>query len=77
MRLLKHLPITLQDGSKIEPVNWKETTSSWTMEKLLKHDEILYYEELDLYEDEMADNGITRMSIKLRVMPGCFLLLLR
>ena len=30
-----------------------------------------------LYEDELADNGIAMLSIKIRVMPSCLLLLQR
>jgi type 2A phosphatase activator TIP41 len=30
-----------------------------------------------LYEDELADNGLAAMSVKCRVMPSCFFVLLR
>jgi type 2A phosphatase activator TIP41 len=38
---------------------------------------ILYFKELILYEDELADNGLTRFSIKLRMMPTCWFALVR
>ncbi len=46
--------------------------------ELLKHpDPILFFDEVMLYEDEMADNGITLLSCKIRVMPQRLLLLCR
>ncbi|KAI9499148.1 TIP41-like family-domain-containing protein [Zychaea mexicana] len=45
--------------------------------RLQKQEPILFYDEVILYEDELADNGTTLVSIRLRVMPSCFLVLLR
>ena len=47
------------------------------LELLKRPDPILFYDEVDLYEDEMADNGITILSCKIRVMPARLLLLCR
>ena len=47
------------------------------MELLKVPDPILFYDEVVLYEDEMADNGITMLSCKIRVMPGRLFLLCR
>jgi len=44
---------------------------------LKRPDPILLFDDLVLYEDEMADNGITTLSIKIRVMPERLLLLSR
>ncbi|RPB24173.1 TIP41-like protein, partial [Terfezia boudieri ATCC MYA-4762] len=44
---------------------------------LLLPDPILLFDELVLYEDELADNGISLYSIKLRVMPHRMLILAR
>jgi len=44
---------------------------------LRRPDPILFFDELVLYEDEMADNGITMLSCKIRVMPERLLLLCR
>ncbi|PRP89214.1 hypothetical protein PROFUN_01934 [Planoprotostelium fungivorum] len=44
------------------------------IERLKKPDPILFFDEVHLYEDELDDNGI---SIMTRVMPTCFLILLR
>jgi type 2A phosphatase activator TIP41 len=53
------------------------TSESPDIELLKKPDPILYYCENILFEDELADNGISQMSIKMRVMPQFFLCLLR
>jgi len=47
------------------------------MERLKRPDPILYFDEIHLYEDELDDNGVSIMSVKVRVMPSCFLVLLR
>lgn len=38
---------------------------------------ILLFDENILYEDELADNGLAQLSVKIRVMPKCFLVLMR
>ncbi|KAK5003324.1 Tap42 interacting protein, partial [Cryomyces antarcticus] len=40
-------------------------------------DPILFFDEVMLYEDELADNGIAMYSCKIRVMPDRLLLLCR
>ena len=47
------------------------------LELLKRPDPIVFFDEVMLYEDEMADNGITTLSCKLRVMPARLLLLCR
>ena len=37
----------------------------------------MFFDEVVLYEDELADNGITMLSCKIRAMPGRLLLLSR
>ena len=44
---------------------------------LSRPDPILFFDAVDLYEDELADNGIALLSIKVRVMPERLLLLSR
>jgi type 2A phosphatase activator TIP41 len=44
---------------------------------LKRPDPILFYEEVVLYESELDDNGISILSIKVRVMPERMLLLCR
>ncbi|KAI4158703.1 MAG: hypothetical protein LQ342_007224 [Letrouitia transgressa] len=59
-------------GTSFEP-----STDPIPLELLKRHDPILFFDELTLYEDEMADNGITLLSCKIRVMPARLLLLCR
>ncbi|KND01141.1 uncharacterized protein SPPG_04232, partial [Spizellomyces punctatus DAOM BR117] len=47
------------------------------IERLKRPDPIMFYDELILYEDELADNGTAILSLRVRVMPSCFLILLR
>ena len=53
------------------------TTTPIPVELLKRPDPILFFDEVILYEDEMADNGITMYSCKIRVMPARLLLLCR
>nr|CAG4642581.1 EOG090X07SL [Evadne anonyx] len=47
------------------------------MEKLKQKEKILFFDEIHLYEDELADHGCASCSIKVRVMPSGFFVLLR
>ena len=35
------------------------------MEKLKKAEDILFYDEIDLFEDELADNGTAILNVKI------------
>ena len=52
-------------------------TSPIPLELLKRPDPILFFDDVVLYEDEMADNGITMLTVKIRVMPQRMLLLCR
>lgn len=56
---------------------FEPSTSPIPLELLKRPDPILFFDEVMLYEDEMADNGITLLSCKIRVMPARLLLLCR
>lgn len=56
---------------------FEPTTRAIPLELLKRPDPILFFDEVMLYEDEMADNGITMFSCKIRVMPQRLLLLCR
>ena len=45
--------------------------------KLTSNNPIKFYDDMILYEDELADNGISMLNIKIRVMGDCLLLLQR
>lgn len=47
------------------------------IELLKRPDPILFFDDVMLYEDELADNGISMLSCKIRVMPSRLLLLAR
>lgn len=57
--------------------SFEPTTTPIPLELLKRPDPILFFDEVMLYEDEMADNGITMFSCKIRVMPQRLLLLCR
>lgn len=42
-----------------------------------RRDPIRWHKEIILYEDELHDNGISKVFVKIRVMDYCFLCLLR
>jgi type 2A phosphatase activator TIP41 len=46
-------------------------------EKLKIQEKILFYDDLVLFEDELDDNGCSKLSVKLRIMPSGFFILLR
>ena len=59
---------------------WRSSDDSKTpirTDLLARPDPILFYDDVMLYEDELADNGIAVMSVKVRVMPERLLLLCR
>ncbi|GMF80295.1 unnamed protein product [Aspergillus oryzae] len=64
---------TVQAGGR----SFEPTTKSIPLELLKRPDPILFFDEVILYEDELADNGITMLSCKIRVMPARLLLLSR
>jgi type 2A phosphatase activator TIP41 len=44
---------------------------------LTARDPILFFDELTLYESELDDNGESSVTVKVRVMPKCWFVLLR
>ncbi|KAL1267252.1 hypothetical protein QQF64_002927 [Cirrhinus molitorella] len=53
------------------------TTERIDMEKLRAREQIKFFEEVLLFEDELHDHGVSMISVKIRVMPTSFFLLLR
>ncbi|KAK3924937.1 TIP41-like protein [Frankliniella fusca] len=47
------------------------------LEKLKRREQILFYSDITLFEDELHDNGTAICSVKIRVMPTGFFILLR
>lgn len=67
---------TKDDGSLNEIV---DLTGKYELplDKLSKPDPILFYDDMVLYEDELGDNGISIVNVKIRVMNERLLLLSR
>lgn len=63
--------------AKSSTLTFEPSKSPIPLELLKRPDPILFFDEVMLYEDEMADNGITLLSCKIRVMPARLLLLCR
>ncbi|CAK8672464.1 unnamed protein product [Clavelina lepadiformis] len=66
---------TVNDPQNIVKV--LETTERINVQRLKMKEKILYFEEMTLFEDELADNGCAQLTVKIRVMPSCFFLLMR
>ncbi|KAL9001530.1 MAG: hypothetical protein Q9169_000105 [Polycauliona sp. 2 TL-2023] len=64
-------------GTESSPKVLEPSSTPIPFELLKRPDPIIFFDEVMLYEDEMADNGITLLSCKLRVMPARLLLLCR
>jgi type 2A phosphatase activator TIP41 len=57
--------------------NFEPSTVPIPVELLRRPDPIMFFDDVMLYEDELADNGISMLSCKIRVMPDRLLLLSR
>ncbi|XP_065834239.1 TIP41-like protein [Oscarella lobularis] len=67
---LYHLP-------DAQPISVLQTDERIDIEKLKEPEKIHFYEDVCLFEDELADNGIALLNVKLRVMASGFFVLLR
>ncbi|XP_058070028.1 TIP41-like protein isoform X2 [Magnolia sinica] len=65
----------LEDGSCC--LQWEDCKEQIDLVALASKEPILFYDEVVLYEDELADNGVSLLTVKVRVMPSCWFLLLR
>lgn len=57
---------TVQNGSEITVV--KSPPEQLNIEKLKERENILFYEEVTLFEDELHDSGISNLNVKLVIM---------
>jgi len=53
------------------------TTSEIKVDLLTRPDPILWYDSIPLFEDELHDNGVASLTVRVRVMEACFLVLLQ
>ncbi|XP_009775280.1 TIP41-like protein [Nicotiana sylvestris] len=58
-------------------LQWEDCAEKIDLVALASKEPILFYDEIILYEDELADNGISLLTVKVRVMPSGWFLLLR
>lgn len=58
-------------------LKWEECEEQIDLVALASKEPILFYDEIILYEDELADNGVSLLTVKVRVMPNYWFLLLR
>ncbi|CAK7330027.1 unnamed protein product [Dovyalis caffra] len=56
---------------------WEDCEEQIDVVALASKEPILFYDEVVLYEDELADNGVSLLTVKVRVMPSSWFLLLR
>ncbi|XP_074660671.1 TIP41-like protein [Tubulanus polymorphus] len=64
-------------GSDAVPILVSENAERIDIEKLKVKEKILFYADVLLYEDELADNGCSSLNVKIRVMPSGFFVLQR
>ncbi|KAK9390845.1 TIP41-like family-domain-containing protein [Lipomyces mesembrius] len=57
--------------------SFEKTEDKIPLHKLRRPDPILFFEDIVLFEDELGDNGISMLSVKIRVMQDRLLLLCR
>jgi len=60
-----------------EHLDIEESEEKIDFEKLKKREKILYFDEMVLFEDELADNGSAELNLKVRVMESCMYVLMR
>jgi type 2A phosphatase activator TIP41 len=60
-----------------DDLTWSPSTNKFNITLLSKTDAILYYSHVIMFEDELADNGSSILSVRTRVMTDCYLVLLR
>ncbi|CAM8917387.1 unnamed protein product [Rhodiola kirilowii] len=58
-------------------LSWEDCKEQIDVVVLASKEPILFYDEIILYEDELADNGVSLLTVKVRVMPSSWFLLLR
>ncbi|KAK8557552.1 hypothetical protein V6N13_007900 [Hibiscus sabdariffa] len=58
-------------------LHWEDCKEQLDVAVLTLREPILFYDEVVLYEDELADNGVSLLTVKVRVMPSSWFLLLR
>lgn len=68
--------ITKGDSAVLVEGSEEATDDGLPMELLQRRDEIHWYQEVRFWEDELEDNGLCRVSVRVRVMPTFWFALL-
>ncbi|XP_031625218.1 TIP41-like protein [Contarinia nasturtii] len=63
-------------GTYNDKIRCEDTDAKLNIFKLMQKERILFYHDLSLFEDELHDHGIAACSVKIRVMPSGFFILL-
>ncbi|XVF01347.1 hypothetical protein REPUB_Repub04eG0080100 [Reevesia pubescens] len=71
----KHESREISGGSS--GLHWEDCKYQLDVAALTLKEPIFFYDEVVLYEDELADNGVSLLTVKVRVMPSSWFLLLR
>ncbi|XP_076919473.1 TIP41-like protein [Bidens hawaiensis] len=66
--------VNLEGNTRLK---WDDCDEQINVAALTAKEPILFYDEVVLYEDELADNGVSLLTVKVRVMPNYWFLLLR
>ncbi|XP_017035607.2 TIP41-like protein [Drosophila kikkawai] len=64
-------------GSMNKKVRVESTDQALEKFKLMQREPIVFHHDITLFEDELNDRGISKMSVRIRVMPSGFFILLR
>ncbi|KAJ8533639.1 hypothetical protein K7X08_006963 [Anisodus acutangulus] len=51
-------------------IQWEDCMEKIDLVALASKEHILFYDEIILYEDELSDNGVSLLTVKVRVMPS-------
>ncbi|CCO28185.1 TIP41-like protein [Rhizoctonia solani AG-1 IB] len=70
------LPNNMDNGGFVA-ANPENPQHAIPIAELQRPDPILFYAEIPLYEDELHDNGLSILTIRIRVMPGSLFILFR
>lgn len=60
-----HLLPKAEEGNEDKRIKIESTNESIDLDKLRVQEEILFYHEIDLFEDELADNGVAKLNLKI------------
>lgn len=64
-------------GTLSDNIVMEETEEQINFDLLKQKDQIIFYHDLTLFEDELHDHGVSKLSVKIRVMPSYWYVLLR